>query len=103
MITEKQESQLKELLLLVQNYKPPEAKELIKLLNLPCWFDTRTCVIVMNSAHKEQFKQLEVEWISFSEYIMFGEMIVMDKTVPFTPLTTYPKGDMNESLYKRTV
>lgn len=94
MITENQMSQLQGMLGLLEEYKPPATSELIKLLNLPSWFDTRTCVIVMNSAHKEAFKDHDVEWICFSDYIMFGEMIVMDKTVPFTPVMTYPKGDL---------
>lgn len=94
MITENQMRQLQGMLGLLEEYKPPATEELIKLLNLPSWFDTRTCVIVMNSSHKEAFKDHNVEWICFSDYIMFGEMIVMDKTVPFTPITTYPKGDL---------
>lgn len=96
MITENQKSQLQGMLGLLEEYKPPATEELIKLLNLPSWFDTRTCVIVMNTAHKDVFKEYNVEWISFSDYIMFGEMIVMDKTVQFTPVTTYPKGELFE-------
>lgn len=76
---------------------------LSKVLGLPEWFDPTTCVIVINSVHREQFKQYFVDWLVFSEYIMFGEMIVMDKTKPYTPLTEYPKGDLNDSLYKRPV
>lgn len=94
MITEGQISQLQGILGLLEEYKPPATEELIKLLNLPSWFDTRTCVIVMNSLHKEAFKDHNVEWIWFSDYIMFGEMIVMDKIAPFKPITTYPKGEL---------
>lgn len=92
MITEGQYSQLKELLSLVEDYKTPPLDELIKTLNLPSWFNTEYCVIVMNKMHEKQFKGYEVDWMYFSDYIYFDQMIVMDKRTMYTPLTEYPKG-----------
>lgn len=103
MITQGQQSQLKELLSLVEDYKNPPLDQLIKTLNLPSWFNTDYCVIVMNKMHENQFKGYEVDWLYFSDYIYFDQMIVMDKRTPYTPLTTYAKGDLNDSLYKRPI
>lgn len=94
MITQGQQTQLKGLLSLVEDYKNPPLDQLIKTLNLPYWFNTDYCVIVMNKMHEEQFKDYKVDWMYFSDYIYFDQMIVMDKRTLYTPLTSYPKGDL---------
>ena len=93
MITQDQQSQLKELLKLIEDHKNPPLDDLIKTLNLPSWFNTDYCVIVMNKMHEEQFKDYKVDWMYFSDYIYFDEMIVMDKRTPYTPISYYPKGE----------
>lgn len=87
----------------LMNNSQDKASKLSRILGLPYWFDPATCVIVINSEHKEQFKGYNVEWLVFSDYIMYGEMIVLDKTNPFTPITEYRQGVQNDSLYKKPI
>ena len=94
MLTEKQLQQIRDTISVLNEQEKISTQEIIKTLNLPSWFDPLTCVIVMNRMHEKTFTEYNLEWIAFSDYIYFNEMIVMDKTIPYTPLTTYSKGDL---------
>lgn len=89
MIAQGQQSQLKGILALLEEYQKPPVDELIKTLGLPSWFNTEHCVIVMNKAHESYFKQYNLSWLWFIDYIDFSEMVVMDKRATSAPLTNY--------------
>lgn len=68
---------------LINEQQRSDTRAIRRVLGLPEWFDTKTCILLIPADFKYLFKQ-EISWIRFSEYIPKDKMFALKNDIKYT-------------------